>query len=43
MFNYLLFDIDNTLFSYDNSHNKAMEKVFSYIENTFYISLYIIQ
>ena len=43
MFNYLLFDIDNTLFSYDNSHNKAMEKVFSYIENTFSISLYIIQ
>ena len=43
MFNYLIFDLDNTIFSYDNSHNKALNEVFIYIEKEFNIKYDIIE
>ena len=38
MFNYILFDLDNTIYNYDNAHQKAINFVFDKIHDDFKIN-----
>ena len=38
MFSYILFDLDNTIYNYDNAHQKAIHFVFDKIHDDFKIN-----
>ena len=38
MFNYILFDLDNTIYNYDNAHQKAINFVFDKIHDDFKVN-----